>query len=320
MKKYPSIEQFRNVVKAVKTSHDFQGKDEEGNAIYAHTEPYPTLTFRGTVKLHGTNASIVKYADGFTYQSRERVLSLDDDNAGFMSKMLETDLDVLFNRLPFTEYAAIYGEWCGKTIQKGTAVNALEKLFVIFGVRVDDVWLELPEDLHYNEARIYNILQFPTFSIDIDFNAPEQAQSKLTELTLAVEACCPVGKFFNIEGVGEGIVFTCVSRPDLKFKSKGEKHSHTRVKVINAADVEMMENIDEFIEAVVTENRLNQGITYLNEQSIPVDAKSTGEFLRWVVMDVMKEENDTMEANGLDEKLVKKAIAAKARSWFMRQV
>lgn len=319
MKKYPSIEQFRNVINAVKTSHDYLGKDEDGNAIYENTEPYPRLAFRGTVKLHGTNASIVKYADGFAFQSRERVLALDDDNAGFMAKMLETDLDVLFSRLPFDEYAAIYGEWCGKTIQKGTAINELEKMFVIFGVRVDDVWLELPEDLQYNEARIYNILQFPTFDIDIDFNAPELGQSKLTELTLAVEAFCPVGKFFNIDGIGEGLVFTCISRPELKFKSKGEKHSPTRVKVINAVDVEMMENIDEFIEAVVTENRMNQGITYLKEQSLLVDSKNTGEFLRWVVMDVLKEENDTMEANGLDEKLVKKAIATKARSWFMKQ-
>lgn len=61
MKKYPSIEQFRNVIKTVRFNHDFQGKDENGNPIYQHKENYPTLKFQGTVKLHGTNAAIVKY-------------------------------------------------------------------------------------------------------------------------------------------------------------------------------------------------------------------------------------------------------------------
>ena len=34
MKKYPSIEQFRNVIRSVKTNHDYQGKDEKSKAIY----------------------------------------------------------------------------------------------------------------------------------------------------------------------------------------------------------------------------------------------------------------------------------------------
>ena len=48
MKKYNSIEQFRNVIRKVKERHDYQGKDENGNAIYAHTSNYPTLKFRGS--------------------------------------------------------------------------------------------------------------------------------------------------------------------------------------------------------------------------------------------------------------------------------
>lgn len=64
MLKYPSIDQFRNVVRIVKTNHDYQGKDEvTGEVIYSHDSPYPTMSFKGTVKLHGTNAGIVKYKD-----------------------------------------------------------------------------------------------------------------------------------------------------------------------------------------------------------------------------------------------------------------
>ena len=72
MKKYPSIEQFRNVIRTVKERHDFNGKDEYGKAIYQHDSNYPTLKFIGTVKLHGTNSAVVKYSDGrIEYQSRK---------------------------------------------------------------------------------------------------------------------------------------------------------------------------------------------------------------------------------------------------------
>ena len=53
MVKYPSIEQLKDVIRLVRTRHDYKGKDSEGNAIYEHTENYPTLKFKGTVKMHG---------------------------------------------------------------------------------------------------------------------------------------------------------------------------------------------------------------------------------------------------------------------------
>jgi len=318
MKKYPSIEQFRNVIRSVKAIHDYQGKDEDGKAIYQHKDNYPTLKFQGTIKLHGTNASVVKYSDGrLEFQSRERVLSLNDDNAGFMTAMMIKDLEFLFTPFPFKEYVAVYGEWCGGNIQKGIAINGIDKMFVVFGIMVDDVWIDLPKYLYANEIGIYNILQFPTYEVEIDFNAPELIQNKIIEMTIAVEECCPVGKFFNKEGVGEGIVFTCFTNQDLKFKSKGEKHSASKVKTLNPVDVEAMESINEFVELAITENRLEQGVSFFRENNIEVDAKNTGQFLGWIVRDVLKEEKDTLEASGLDEKKVKNAIVNKARVWFL---
>ena len=34
--------------------------------------------------------------------------------------------------IKFNDYCAIYGEWCGGNIQKGVAINGLNKMFVIF--------------------------------------------------------------------------------------------------------------------------------------------------------------------------------------------
>lgn len=196
MKKFPSIEQFRNVIRDVKTNHDYQGKDESDQPIYNHLTPYPTIRFTGTVKLHGTNAAIIRYKDGRTeFQSRSRVLTLQHDNSQFMLNMVNLNLDSLFQNIEFNDYIAVYGEWCGQGIQKGVGISELSKMFVIFACKVDDEWIDytnvdLPEG-------IYNINQFPVFTIDIDFNNPEQVQNKLIELTNDVEAECPVAKHFD---------------------------------------------------------------------------------------------------------------------------
>lgn len=321
MKKYPSIDQFRNVIRTVRLRHDYKGSDSESNPIYRHTENYPVLKFIGTVKLHGTNSSIVKYSDGrLEFQSRERVLSLDEDNANFMAEMMKVDLSFLFSNIQFNEYCAVYGEWCGGNIQKGVAINGLPKMFVIFGVKADDIWIKLPSYLYDNQNNIYNILQFPTYEVDIDFNNPEVVQNRLIEMTIAVEECCPVGKFFGKDGVGEGIVFTAEIDQDLKFKSKGEKHSVTKVKKLNPIDTEVMKSINEFVEYAVTENRLEQGITFFKENNIGVESKNTCQFLSWIVRDVLKEENDAIINNNIDEKKVKNAIVTKSRVWFLNKL
>jgi hypothetical protein len=321
MKPYPSIEQFKNVIKSVRLSHDYKGKDENNKPVYQHTEPYPILTFIGTVKIHGTNAGIVKYSDGrVEFQSRSRVLSLEDDNSGFMNEMVQKDLNFLFNGFEFNDHVAIYGEWCGGNIQKGVAINGLPKMFVIFGIKVDGEWINLPFQLHDNNNGIYNILQFPTYRVNIDFSNPELSQNKIIDMTVSVEDCCPVGEHFGINGVGEGIVFTYIKDQNLKFKSKGEKHSVTKIKKLNPVDTESINSINEFVEYVVTENRLEQGLSILKENNIEIDSKSTGQFLSWVVKDVLKEEGDTIEKNKLDESKVKSSISNKARTWFFNNI
>jgi hypothetical protein len=322
MKKYPSIELYKNVIRTVKSTHDYQGKDENGDAIYQHTSDYPVLKFIGTVKLHGTNAGIVKYKSGeIQYQSREKVLSLEQDNANFMISMMSKNLDFLFENCAFDDYVAVYGEWCGGNIQKGVAINGLPKMFVIFGIKIDDKWIELPKDLHDNEQGVYNILQFPTYEIDIDFNKPELSQNKLIEMTLEVEKECPVGKHFGNIGIGEGLVFYNPNNQDLRFKSKGELHSVSKVTTLNSVDVESIEKIQTFVELAVTENRLQQGLQFVkdNVNKTP-DQKNTGDFLRWVVNDVMKEEQDTIVASQFDVKKLNSAVSNKARMWYLKQI
>jgi len=48
--------------------------------------------------------------------------------------------------------------------------------------------------------------------------------------------------------------------------------------------------------------------------------RSTGDYLRWVVGDILKEELSTMMASGIEPKDVNGAISKKAREFFMQAI
>lgn len=347
MIKFPSIEQYRNVIHNVKFGATHAQDVHTGELVEVEGE-LPTIKYRGTVKLHGTNASIVHdiKGSGFIYQSRERELSLTQDNAGFMLYMENHSQGVwsLFEMI-YTELGyngaeadcpsiAIYGEWCGQGIQKGVAISELPKMFVIFGIKAywsDDAetqatWLDLTDYHHIQspEDRIFNIVNFETYEIDIDFKYPEIAQAKMVEITEAVEAECPVGKEFGVSGIGEGVVWAPVdnrwNNSRYWFKVKGEKHSASKVRTLAAVDVEAAATIREFVENTVTEARLEQGLHVLqNELQKPFVMQSLGDFIRWVFNDIVKEEEDTIVASGLDPKKLGGPIANAARPWYIKK-
>jgi len=329
---YPSIEQFRNICSSIIRHVSFAGYDEENNPIYNHLATKPTLTFKGTVKLHGTNAGVsYNYNDGLWAQSRENIITPLKDNAGF-AFFVEThtnafialfDRLVTNNKLDLNSYTlTIFGEWVGKGIQKSVAISNIEKSFFIFGAKISDpeneqksYWLETT-GLRSPTDKIYNIEDYKTFSVDIDFNMPQLIQNDLIDMTIGVENECPVAADFGFKGTGEGIVFTCDYNGIVyRFKSKGEKHSISKVKTLNSVDTEKLNNIAEFIEYSVTENRFNQAIQSVFGENEP-DIKGIADVMRWMVGDILKEESDTMVANGLEPKEIGKYVSNKVRPMF----
>lgn len=342
MIKWPSISQFRNVIKNV---HE-RAKHK--------SMPVPTLNFIGTVKLHGTNAGVLTNGDEIWYQSKENILSLEKDNAGFANAMTEKEnqgvIADLFDKVrkecaelnidTNDKIIAIYGEWCGGSIQKSVALNQLSKMFVVFGVRIIS-GIEEREDgntlykeiylpranmkkIHNDNEGIFNILNFPTFTLAINFNNAQAVQNTLIDLTLAVEQECPVAKQFGVSGIGEGIVWApeddSMVNANTMFKTKGEKHSPTKVKTLVEVDVEKLNSMNEFLDATVTEDRLNQGIDKLKEQSISVDEKATGAFIQWIIKDIIKEEKDRMEVSGVTDKELGKFASSRARQFFLTYI
>jgi hypothetical protein len=334
--KFPKIGQYRQVVKEVQMMSAFAGKDELGNAIYDYTLPKPTLTFKGLVKLHGTNAGVGHNStDGVWVQSRTNIIKVGQDNAGFaffvdghkeaFLTLIQEIRDENEGKIGPNDDIIIFGEWAGEGIQKGVAITGIPKSFFIFDVKVrpedesiDPYYIEF----HYlrdPDNRIFNIEDYHSYSLEIDFNAPEKAQNRLVEITEAVEKLCPVGSSFGVEGIGEGVVWSAMyNGSKLRFKVKGEKHSVSKVKKLASVDTEKLASIEAFVEYAVTEARMYQGLGVVFPSGNLVNTK-LGEYLKWMMTDIIAEETDTMTDNGLEPKDVGKYVSNKAKKFFFEQ-
>lgn len=322
--KFPKIRQFKDVVYTVK-QHSKQTNT-----------PLPTLTFVGTVKLHGTNASVVQLPDGqIKYQSRNNVLDGEADNCGFkaymqqsgiISKMMQ-QVRQYFKLGEFDGTIVVYGEFIGQGIQNGVAIANLEKHFVPFAIRHVEAneWLcanaDLNEVFKDTFGSIYRTRQY---IVTVDMTTPSLQQNTFHDLTMQVEAECPYAKQHGISGTGEGIVWRCIT-PEYEssvfwFKTKGNKHSASKVKKVASVDIDKIKSIHELVDTAVTENRLQQGLDYLTEMNLPHTVNSTGAFIGWMVKDVLAEEALTIESSMLNTKEVSHYIATKARQFYLDKV
>jgi hypothetical protein len=325
--KFPSIEQFKNVVHNVR-----QYATKHGTGL-------PTLIFEGTIKLHGTNGGVLYDLETgeLWCQSRERIITPYDDNAGFAAFIYAKKEDWIeqLSGIAFAEgiedgVIAIFGEWAGPGIQKSVGISAIEQKhffpFEVSLIRDDENRVNFDPSAYefadFGFERVTAIKDFPSYTLAIDFNAPQNSQNQLVEITLAVEEQCPVAKSFGIEGIGEGVVWYN-RETGLRFKVKGEKHSVskvTTVKQIAAVDLERMASVKQFVDLVVTDNRLNQGIDKLREMGKEISVKSTGDFIKWVMSDVLKEEGDVIEASMLNKKELNPAMSEKAKQFFFSYI
>lgn len=179
----------------------------------------------------------------------------------------------------------------------------------------DGVWVD-HRGLSSPENRIFNIEDYPTWDVEIDFNHPEDSQPALQSIVLKVEEECPVSKAFGHSGIGEGVVFVGEYKGVLhRFKVKGEKHSVTKVKTLANVDVEKVNSAREFAEKTVTKNRVDQACKNVCPGGF--DIKKTGDVIRWVLNDIIKEESDTMRESGLEVKDVSSYIGAATRKIYM---
>lgn len=302
--------------------------------------PLPTaMPFTGSVKLHGCNMGVSKEAAGYIGQSRNRQVTLDDDHNGIAAFIDRTPVEVwdkLFSHFDQSSgIVTIFGEWVGKGVQSGVAISELDKHFVIFGASVESsdvkdedgfpicTYFDVPEYVSAHDHGIRHIAEAGLFHVKLDMTDPESCNKILTDITLYVEQQCPYASMFNVEGIGEGVVWKWDIDPcdsDLWFKTKGDKHSNRGNKTAAPVDPAILSSIDACVAHLITEPRLNQGIEYLREMGHPLDKSSTGHYLRWVANDCCKEDMDVITANDMEWKDVAKSVNSKARDFFVNAI
>ena len=319
MQPFHDIESLRHVCEDVKRHCEYAGKDIR-----------PTVKFKGTVKLHGTNGGVRVSGTSVVAQGRNRELTIQQDSFGFAHFVAGREaefrmLDAIATK-SLTGDVTFYGEWCGQGIQKKVAVASLPKMFVIFAVydHGADAWLDIhalkptaDELAHLNAQNIWLITQAPVFEVEIDFNDPVPAAELISQYTLQVEDCCPFSKVHGVEGMGEGLVWMSYDYPvRLYFKSKGEKHKKGGPKEHVAVDPEKVKAISELVDLILPEWRLEQGFDYLRTNNIALANTSTGEYLKWVAQDILKEEADRIAANPFPWKEIQGQVMTRAKAYF----
>ena len=340
--KFPSIEQFRHQLKALKEFIYFNGLVND-EPTFDYTRTLPTVTVNCTEKIHGTYAGVV-YADNQLYaQSRNKVITIGDDNAGFalfveQHKTLLTNICTVLKQvynLSDSDVIVLSGEWAGGSIQKNSALSGTDKRFLIFPhfrvIHADESTSTLPiSELHLSSDNIYSLANFPeaTFVTTIDFESElsinsflELMESRIT----AIEESSPVGRYFNQpNNIGEGFVCTfdafnsAGQSKQFIFKCKGEAHSQSNViKTQSAQSTEELTALNIFVDSICHSWRFEQGVVESCGNVDSAELKHMGTYLKWVTTDTLKEESDLIVNSGFEVKQIMSRVNDRAKKYFL---
>jgi len=327
--KWPKIKDLKSALYPIYQQNKYRGEfvelDGEGEPVFDRTnvEPLPVIEFQGTVKLHGTNAAINwSKKHGFRYQSRNGFK--ESGHQGFVEAMQAMEPEILLylsNEFHCCdpEQVVVYGEWCGKGIQKKVAISELDKRFVQFPF----VWVKgqgmLPaQDTESNPfEHVYDVKTYP---LKVDLANLRLAKETIAGYVDEVEKECPIAKSHGVSGWGEGLVFYGTHEGKLyAFKAKGDEHKKVPPKPVIYLTQEASA-AKTFVVETLKSDRLGQGLNYLKEKDLPASVESTGTFIKYVVNDYLEEEAVNIEEQSLHIPSLRKQASQLAALWYKAQL
>lgn len=316
---WPDIGSFHNIRKTVSKCPDIL---ENGDA----------LSYLAKVKLDGTNAAVQVFPDGkIVCQSRNEIITPEKDNCGF-ARWVDQNKEA-WSSTATDKHFVVYGEWCGPGVQKGVAISQIPtKSFVTFSVFYPELneFVFDPDAIAKFLPKISDVYVLPWYDLNVEINwfaSSEELQSivdRINEVVHEVEKSDPwVKSVFDIDGIGEGLVFYPVSKTyrkdfsNLVFKAKGEKHKTVKQKTPVQVNPEIAESAKHYADLVLTEARLEQGARAISNQELVFDIKKIGQFIGWINKDLLKETQDELAASGLEWKAVQGEVSSRARNWYL---
>ena len=312
--------------------------------------PFP---FVGAVKLHGTHADILVHPDGrVVCQSRNRTeltaSGNNTDNLGFAAFCLKRENQIRqlakeLRRKWWERHGSdakledgpimLAGEWIGTGVQRGVAIAALSRRFVICSIQINDVWepIEQYSDIADEGASLFNISSGGFYHLNLSWTDGGAAfMIEAERVTMEVGAQCPFGRAQSVQGAGEGIVWTPAEDSDLPntadfwLKTKTEHFAVTKGLPKKSAEqvaeqADMKARAETFAAATCTEMRMEQSWDYLREMGFQRSMKGMGHFSSWVVRDIEFEERREIEAMKLGN-VWKGGVGRVAKPWYEGKV
>lgn len=348
--KYRSIDNFKNFIIRFKKNFAYKGQDENDEAIYDRNMLLPIVETTGTEKLHGCNASVVynvKTGDIFN-QSRNRILDVENDNHGFC-QWADGKKDVFAEFFHFllwhvkdfknVESLAIFGEWVGGNIQgDNSAASKHDKIFVVFDVKVSYIGASddkrhspnyyLEESVLSNITSIgegiYPISEHKKWHRELDINDPETFLEAVEAEVLELEENSVFGD--EVLGIsnntGEGFVYRFMFNCEEHiFKIKGLKHGgkpKDKTKQNPLTD-EAKSKILKMAEHVTPQWRLNQMYQEVFPNNEP-SMQKTGDFIKAVIKDIIKEESLFVEEAGLTVKKIQGNVVGFVKKYLTNKI
>lgn len=340
--KFNSIEQFRHQHKALREFIQFKEMVND-EPTWDYTRELPTVIVNCTEKIHGNYAGVVCADNQIYAQSRNKVLAIGDDNAGF-ALFIEQHKSLISNiftvlkahhSLVDTDKLILSGEWAGGSIQKNSALSGVDKKLLIFPnfkvIHADESVSTLSTScLSLISENIYMLASFPdtTFTTTIDFNSEISVNEflALMEQKIAqIEESSPAGRFFDKpNNMGEGFVCTFKATnargqtKDFIFKCKGEQHSQSNViKTQSAQSTEELTALNTFVDSICHSWRFEQGVVESCGNVDSADMKHMGTYLKWVTTDTLKEESDLIVNSGFEVKQIISRVNDRAKKYFL---
>jgi len=351
------IELFHNLIKLVAQSRKIEDtlkdeEDEDGISLkYLNEIIQKPITFKGKVKLHGSNGGVTLEGTQIKAQSRNQFITGTSGFARIVFGKNEEYFKSLITTPSGQEWKkfTIFGEHCGPKIQRGVALTKLkEEIFAVFAIDIGGELIIEPGDIERFMTKqgtiplppTVFILPWHTDEIHIDLiEALEHGSVKvlagIEQTVQEIDQLDPwVLKTFGIEGPGEGLVLYPVSLVEssditteyktlkketfrrFAFKAKGEKHRVVATKTSLQVNPTVAHGVEAYVNLMCPEARLQQGAGEVGGYEM----SKIKRFIQWITKDVQKEGKAELEVSGLEWKDVTGALTKKASAWYAQRV
>lgn len=276
--------------------------------------------FANKILVHNSNMAVCYSQGELWVQGRKHIRTLLGDQNGMAAFVESTkehwleliiQLQVKYDIDCNNNTLVLDMEWAGSSIQKGNAAcSGTDKAAYLFDYarivtnNTNEIVYISTEGYDQREAKIYNMKSFGNYSITLDFNRPTECEAALKQMAESVEANSPIAAYFNKpDNVGEGVYLIGFHEGTMyRLKAKGEKHGgKPKEPRQSKLTDEQSEHLQATADKLTPVWRINQAITELNATEL----KHTGEVIKWVLADIVKEELSTLT----DAKLTLKEVS-----------